>query len=102
MTKVVLVTDCGTHMVLAAVPGRGPGSDLVQFKAALKDACEGVAERSAQAVLASEIATRFASGTPNCHSPASASPHAFSARKAILAGSIPHRTTWWRKKSLSA
>jgi hypothetical protein len=36
--KVVLVTDCGTHLVLAAVPGRGPGSDLMQFKAALKDA----------------------------------------------------------------
>jgi Transposase DDE domain len=36
--KVVLVTDCGTHLVLAAATGRGPGSDLVQFKAALKDA----------------------------------------------------------------
>ena len=36
--KVVLVTDCHTHLVLAAVPGRGPGSDLVQFKAALKQA----------------------------------------------------------------
>jgi len=36
--KVVLVTDCRTHMVLAAVPGRGPGSDLVQFKMALKQA----------------------------------------------------------------
>jgi Transposase DDE domain len=36
--KVVLVTDCRSHMVLAAVPGRGPGSDLVQFKAALKQA----------------------------------------------------------------
>ena len=36
--KVVLVTDCSTHLVLAAVAGRGPGSDLVQFKAAIKDA----------------------------------------------------------------
>jgi hypothetical protein len=36
--KVVLVTDCRTHLVLAAVPGRGPASDLVQFQAALKDA----------------------------------------------------------------
>jgi hypothetical protein len=36
--KVVLVTDCSTHMVLAAVPGRGPASDLVLFKAALKQA----------------------------------------------------------------
>ena len=36
--KVVLVTDCRTHLVLAAVPGRGPASDLVQFKAALKQA----------------------------------------------------------------
>jgi hypothetical protein len=36
--KVVLVTDCQSHMVLAAVPGRGPGSDLRQFPTALKDA----------------------------------------------------------------
>ena len=36
--KVVLVTDCATHLVLAAVPGRGPGSDLVLFRAALKQA----------------------------------------------------------------
>jgi hypothetical protein len=36
--KVVLVTDCRTHLVLGAVPGRGPASDLVLFKAALKQA----------------------------------------------------------------
>ena len=36
--KVVLVTDCRTHLVLSAVPGRGPASDLVLFRAALKDA----------------------------------------------------------------
>jgi hypothetical protein len=36
--KAVLVTDCQSHLVLAAVPGRGPGSDLQQFKAAIKDA----------------------------------------------------------------
>jgi hypothetical protein len=36
--KVILVTDCQSHMVLAAIPGRGPGSDLQQFKAAIKDA----------------------------------------------------------------
>ena len=36
--KVVLVTDCQSHLVLAAVPGRGPGSDLRQFRAALRDA----------------------------------------------------------------
>jgi hypothetical protein len=36
--KVVLVTDCRTHMVLSAVPGRGPASDLVLFKAALRQA----------------------------------------------------------------
>jgi DDE family transposase len=36
--KVVLVTDCRSHLVLAAVPGRGPASDLVLFKAALKQA----------------------------------------------------------------
>ena len=36
--KVVLVTDCQSHLVLAAVPGRGPGSDLQQFEAAIRDA----------------------------------------------------------------
>lgn len=36
--KVVLVTDCQSHLVLAAVAGRGPGSDLRQFRAALRDA----------------------------------------------------------------
>lgn len=36
--KVVLVVDCRTHMVLSAVPGRGPASDLVQFRAALRQA----------------------------------------------------------------
>jgi hypothetical protein len=36
--KIVLVTDCQSHLVLAAVPGRGPGSDLQQFEAAIKDA----------------------------------------------------------------
>ena len=36
--KVVLVTDCHSHLVLAAVAGRGPGSDLRQFRAALRDA----------------------------------------------------------------
>ena len=32
------MNDCRSHMVLAAVPDRGPGSDLVQFKSTLKDA----------------------------------------------------------------
>jgi Transposase DDE domain len=36
--KVVLVTDCRTHLVLAAVAGRGPGSDLGQFRVAVKAA----------------------------------------------------------------
>jgi hypothetical protein len=29
--KVVLVADCSSHMILAAVPGRGPATDLVHF-----------------------------------------------------------------------
>jgi Transposase DDE domain len=37
-TSVVLVTDCASHLVLAAVPGRGPASDLVLFRTALKQA----------------------------------------------------------------
>jgi DDE family transposase len=36
--KVVFVVDCTSHMILSAVPGRGPGSDLVQFGAALEQA----------------------------------------------------------------
>lgn len=36
--KVVLVTDCRSHMALAAVPGRGPASDLVLFRAAIRQA----------------------------------------------------------------
>ena len=36
--KVVFVVDCTSHMILAAVPGRGPGSDLVQFQSALGQA----------------------------------------------------------------
>ena len=36
--KVLFVVDCSSHMILAAVPGRGPGSDLVQFGAALGQA----------------------------------------------------------------
>jgi hypothetical protein len=36
--KVILVTDCQSHLALAAIPGRGPGSDLQQLRAAIKDA----------------------------------------------------------------
>ena len=43
----MLVTDCHSHLVLAAVPGRGPGSDLRQFKAAVKDAGPSRTDRDA-------------------------------------------------------
>jgi hypothetical protein len=36
--KVVFVVDCRSHMILSAVPGRGSGSDLVQFGEALAQA----------------------------------------------------------------
>jgi Transposase domain (DUF772) len=36
--KVVFVVDCTSHMILAAVPGRGLGSYLVQFGRALSQA----------------------------------------------------------------
>lgn len=32
------MTDCTGHLILAAAPGRGPASDLVRFKAALRRA----------------------------------------------------------------
>ena len=36
--KVVFVVDCTSHMILSAVPGRGPCSDLVQFQSAFEQA----------------------------------------------------------------
>ena len=36
--KVVFVVDCDSHMILAAVPGRGPATDLVQFGRAFSQA----------------------------------------------------------------
>ena len=36
--KAVFVVDCDSHMILAAVPGRGPGTDLVQFGRAFTQA----------------------------------------------------------------
>jgi hypothetical protein len=36
--KVVFVVDCASHLILSAVPGRGPASDLVQFGKALSQA----------------------------------------------------------------
>ena len=38
--KVVFVVDCRSHMILAAVPGRGPGSDLVQLPGAVRAGAE--------------------------------------------------------------
>jgi hypothetical protein len=36
--KVVFVADCKSHMILSAVPGRGPATDLVQFGRAFSQA----------------------------------------------------------------
>jgi hypothetical protein len=36
--KVVFVVDCASHMILSAVPGRGPATDLVQFGRAFSGA----------------------------------------------------------------
>jgi hypothetical protein len=36
--KVVFVVDCASHLILSAVAGRGPASDLVQFGRALSQA----------------------------------------------------------------
>ena len=35
--KVVFAVDCQSHMILAAVPGRGPATDLVQFDQVLSE-----------------------------------------------------------------
>jgi hypothetical protein len=36
--KVVFVVDCASHLILSAVPGRGPATDLVQFGRAFSQA----------------------------------------------------------------
>ena len=36
--EVVFVVDCDSHLILSAVPGRGPATDLVQFGKALSQA----------------------------------------------------------------
>ena len=36
--KVVFVVDCASHLILSAVPGRGPATDLVQFGGACRQA----------------------------------------------------------------
>jgi hypothetical protein len=36
--KAVFVADCASHMILSAVPGRGPATDLVQFGRAFSQA----------------------------------------------------------------
>lgn len=41
--KLGLVCDCASHLVLALVPGRGPGPDILHFRAALDQALESVA-----------------------------------------------------------
>ena len=43
--KVVFVVDCRSHMILSAVPGRGPATDLVQFGRAFSQAARS--DRSA-------------------------------------------------------
>lgn len=54
--KAVLVTDRRTRLVLAAVAGRGPASDLVLFEAALKQAVGEAAGR--EVASADEAAVR--------------------------------------------
>ncbi len=40
--KVGMVCDCASHMILAVVPGRGPGPDITHFKQALDQALQHV------------------------------------------------------------
>jgi len=40
--KVGLLCDCASHLLVAAVPGRGPGSDSVHYRRALKEALYSV------------------------------------------------------------
>jgi len=41
--KLGLICDCASHIILAIVPGRGPGPDILHFRAALDQALEAVA-----------------------------------------------------------
>ncbi len=38
--KLALLCDCSSHLVLAAIPGRGPGPDITHFEPILWQACE--------------------------------------------------------------
>lgn len=40
--KLGLVCDCQSHFVLAAVPGQGPGPDILHFRSALNQALDNV------------------------------------------------------------
>ena len=40
--KMGVVCDCESHMVLALVPGQGPGPDILHFRAALNQALDNV------------------------------------------------------------
>lgn len=40
--KVGIVADCKTHLVLSAIPGRGPGPDVVHFEDAVTEAEKNV------------------------------------------------------------
>lgn len=41
--KLGLVCDCASHIILAVVPGQGPGPDILHFRQALNEALKNVA-----------------------------------------------------------
>jgi DDE family transposase len=63
--KVGLLCDCASHLVVAAVPGRGPGSDSVHYRQALNEAllCTSIDTLVADAGYDSEDAHVYARRT---------------------------------------
>ena len=65
--KMGIVCDCKSHMVLAVVPGRGPGPDIKHFRTALDQALQSVSidTLAADAGYDSELSHEYARNT--CH-----------------------------------
>jgi len=65
--KMGIVCDCASHLILALVPGRGPGPDIIHYQEALKQSLRsvGIETLAADAGYDSEASHEYARHT--CH-----------------------------------
>lgn len=65
--KLGLICDCDSHLILAVVPGQGPGPDILHFRAALDQVLEtvGIDTLAADAGYDSEATHQYA--RDHCH-----------------------------------